>query len=99
MGKLVRDEKDQPVTIQRYSDNLLLALLRAHRPERFRERTSHEHTGSPILLEQIVLLALEKREEQQAARPLVIDATPVSTEGEASRQTVSSDGKMTDTST
>ena len=42
MGKLVRDEKDQPVTIQRYSDNLLLALLRARRPERFRDRTSVE---------------------------------------------------------
>jgi hypothetical protein len=77
MGKLVRDENDQPVTIRRYSDNLLALLLRAHRPEKFRERAPHEHTGT-FSLEQIVLLALEKREEQQAAQPLVIDATPVS---------------------
>jgi hypothetical protein len=93
MGKLVRDENDQPVTIQRYSDNLLALLLRAHRPEKFRDRTSHEHTGGPFLLEQIVLLALEKREEPPAAQPVVIDATPVSTERGADRQTVSSDGK------
>jgi hypothetical protein len=31
-GKLVRDENGQPITVTRYSDNLLLALLKAHRP-------------------------------------------------------------------
>jgi hypothetical protein len=31
-GKLVRGDDGQPITIRRYSDNLLLALLRAHRP-------------------------------------------------------------------
>jgi len=36
-GKLVRDENGQPITIRRYSDNLLLALIKAHRPPR-RER-------------------------------------------------------------
>jgi len=36
-GKLVRDAEGQPITIRRYSDNLLLALIRAHRPPR-RER-------------------------------------------------------------
>jgi hypothetical protein len=34
--------------------------------------------GGPILLEEIVLLALERREEQQErVQPLVIDATPI----------------------
>jgi hypothetical protein len=33
-GKLVRDDDGQPITIRRYSDNLLLALLKAHRPPR-----------------------------------------------------------------
>ena len=33
-GKLVRDENGQPITVTRYSDNLLLALLKAHRPPR-----------------------------------------------------------------
>jgi hypothetical protein len=72
-GRLVRGDDGQPMVIQRYSDQLLITLLRAHRPERFRDRTSHEHTGS-FPLEQIVLLALERRnEEQQPAQPLVID--------------------------
>jgi hypothetical protein len=37
-GKLVRDDDGQPIAIRRYSDNLLLALLKAHRPAR-RERS------------------------------------------------------------
>jgi len=37
-GKLVRDDEGQPITVRRYSDNLLLALLKAHRPPR-RERS------------------------------------------------------------
>jgi hypothetical protein len=37
-GKLVRDDSGQPITIRRYSDNLLLALIKAHRPPR-RERS------------------------------------------------------------
>ena len=38
-GKLVRDDNGQPIAIRRYSDQLLIALLRAHRPEKFRERS------------------------------------------------------------
>jgi len=34
-GKLVRDDDGNPVMVRRYSDTLLLALLRAHRPARF----------------------------------------------------------------
>jgi hypothetical protein len=37
-GKLVRDDDGQPIAIRRYSDHLLLALLKAHRPPR-RERS------------------------------------------------------------
>ena len=37
-GKLVRDEDGQPIAVRRYSDHLLLALLKAHRPPR-RERS------------------------------------------------------------
>ena len=36
-GKLVRDDSGQPIMVRRYSDNLLLALMKAHRPPR-RER-------------------------------------------------------------
>jgi hypothetical protein len=41
-GKLVRDDDDRPMVIQRYSDQLLIALLRAHRPERFRDRVEFD---------------------------------------------------------
>jgi hypothetical protein len=37
-GKVVRDDDGQPIAIRRYSDNLLLALLKARRPPR-RERS------------------------------------------------------------
>ena len=30
-GKLVRDDNGQPIMVRRYSDNLLMALLKAHR--------------------------------------------------------------------
>lgn len=36
-GKVVRDDDGQPIAIRRYSDNLLLALLKVRRPPR-RER-------------------------------------------------------------
>jgi len=34
-GKLVHDDDGNPIMVRRYSDTLLLALLRAHRPARF----------------------------------------------------------------
>ena len=37
-GKMVRDDEGHPVTVRRYSDNLLALLLKAHRPEKFREK-------------------------------------------------------------
>jgi hypothetical protein len=33
-GRLIRDDDGQPIAVRRYSDNLLLALLKAHRPPR-----------------------------------------------------------------
>jgi hypothetical protein len=52
-GRLVRDGEGQPITIRRYSDNLLLALIKAHRPPQ-RERAVAVHlqtepTGSKSL--------------------------------------------------
>jgi len=37
MGKLVRDDDGKVIEVRDYSDHLMLALLRGHRPERFRE--------------------------------------------------------------
>jgi hypothetical protein len=35
-----------PLTLKEYSDSLLLALLRAHRPEKFRDNAKIEHSGT-----------------------------------------------------
>jgi hypothetical protein len=43
---VVRDDDGQPLAIQRYSDQLLLALLRARRPNEFRDRALIEHDVS-----------------------------------------------------
>jgi hypothetical protein len=37
-GRIVRDDHGQPIAVRRYSDNLLLALIKARRPPR-RERS------------------------------------------------------------
>jgi predicted ThiF/HesA family dinucleotide-utilizing enzyme len=45
-GKIVRDDDGQPIAIRRYADTLLLALLKAHRPEKFRDQKLI-HAGDP----------------------------------------------------
>ena len=35
-----------PLTVKKYSEALLLALLKAHRPERFRDNVKLEHSGT-----------------------------------------------------
>jgi hypothetical protein len=42
-GRVVRDDDGQPLAIRRYSDNLLLALLKARRPDKFKDRAVVEH--------------------------------------------------------
>jgi hypothetical protein len=42
-GKVVRDDDGQPLAIRRYSDALMLALLKARRPEKFKDRAVVEH--------------------------------------------------------
>ncbi|WP_395371861.1 hypothetical protein [Komagataeibacter diospyri] len=37
---LVLDEEDKPVLQRRYSDSLLTTLLKAHRPEKYRDRST-----------------------------------------------------------
>jgi hypothetical protein len=47
-----------------YSDNLLLALLKARRPEKYRDRQLIEHR---VTLEKLVTMSMD---------PTLIDATP-----------------------
>lgn len=46
-GKIVRDDDGQPIVIRRYSDELLLAFLRTHRPEKFHDFRMVEITVHP----------------------------------------------------
>ena len=40
-GESQRDAEGKPVTIRKYSDRMLELLLKAHRPEKYRERFDH----------------------------------------------------------
>ena len=42
MGKVARDEAGNVLTVRRYSDSLLTLLLKARRPEKFKERSAVE---------------------------------------------------------
>jgi hypothetical protein len=44
-GKVVRDNDGQPIAIRRYSDALMIALLKARRPERFKDRAMANTTS------------------------------------------------------
>ena len=45
-------------SVREYSDTLLLALLKARRPERFKDRATFEHSGK-MTLEELVRLSME----------------------------------------
>lgn len=50
MGQIVRDpETGKPLKQKKYSDALTALLLKAHRPERFRERHEVKQTGNVTL--------------------------------------------------
>ena len=53
LGKVVQGADGEPLIIRRYSDTVLLALLRAHRPEKYRERSSVEIDVSDKLWERL----------------------------------------------
>lgn len=42
---ILRHEDGSPIIKKRYSDGLLTLLLKAHRPEKFKDRTSQEISG------------------------------------------------------
>src|SRR6516164_4149786 len=53
LGKVGAGSDGEPLMIRRYSDTVLLALLRAHRPEKYRERSSVEIDVSDKLWERL----------------------------------------------
>lgn len=45
-GRQVVDAEGAPLVVRRYSDNLLVTLLKARRPERFKDRVSADFNAS-----------------------------------------------------
>ena len=70
-GKLVSDSTGQPIAIRRYSDVLLIALLKARRPERFKDRTAIEHDISDNLAQR-----LDAGRRRALAATTVVTMTP-----------------------
>jgi hypothetical protein len=82
-GRVVRDDDGNVLTVTRFSDQLLMFMLKARRPERFRESHRVEHTGAdggPIEVMQLVegardrlvgklasVVALDSRRTDEAA--------------------------------
>lgn len=45
MGRIAKDDDGNTLYVRKYSDTLMQLLLRAHRPEKYRERTETKHVG------------------------------------------------------
>jgi hypothetical protein len=72
-GKVVRDDDGQPLAIRRYSDTLMLALLKARRPERFKDRAYIEHDISDRVADRLEAASLRMLGELRAADAVVIE--------------------------
>lgn len=45
-GRVGKDEDGQVGIIRKYSDTMLTLILKANKPEKYREKVDHEHRGS-----------------------------------------------------
>jgi hypothetical protein len=64
-GQLVLDVAGRPVTVRRYSDGLLISLLKAHRPERFHAKGQG---GGRTPLPDYRAIMIDKLRQMAAAR-------------------------------
>jgi hypothetical protein len=73
-GKVVRDNDGQPIAIRRYSDALMLALLKARRPDKFKDRAVVEHDITDGLADR-----LEAARQRALAAPVggIVSRLPV----------------------
>jgi hypothetical protein len=73
-GKVVRDDDGQPIAIRRYSDALMLALLKARRPDKFKDRAVVEHDITDGLADR-----LEAARQRALAAPVggIVSGLPV----------------------
>lgn len=48
VGRIGKDQDGIITTVREYSDSLMTLLLKAHRPDKYRERTDVHHTGELV---------------------------------------------------
>ena len=48
IGRVGKDQDGIITTVREYSDSLMTLLLKAHRPDKYRERQQIEHTGELV---------------------------------------------------
>jgi hypothetical protein len=72
-GKVVRDDDGQPIAIPRYSDTLMLALLKARRPDRFKDRAEVVHDFSDRVADRLEAARLRMLERLRAPAAVVIE--------------------------
>jgi hypothetical protein len=76
-GKLVRDDDGRPLAIQRYSDQLMLVLLKARRPEKFKDRAVVEHDIADGLADRLEAARQCALTASQGTRAPLIDRTVI----------------------
>jgi hypothetical protein len=88
-GKLVKDDNGKVVTVRDYSDNLLLAQLKAHRPEKYRENINVTGTMTVELssrmdaaIKRMEQLAEERRQSFPAPKVIDVEAVPAPAPGQ-----------------
>lgn len=69
-GEITRDKDGQPVTIKEYSDTLTIFLLKAHRPEKYRDNTNVNVSGT-LTLEALVGAAVAPALPTVEAGPVI----------------------------
>ena len=83
LGKVVERADGAPLMIRRYSDTLLALLLRAHRPEKYRERASVEVDVSDKLWARLEAARQRAIGSGVGAVREVLELQPVAEEGAA----------------
>lgn len=68
-GRIRKDQDGQIGTVHRYSDTLLVLLLKAHKPEKFRERRETRHVG--LTPEQAAQMSDEELDQEIKRRGLL----------------------------
>ncbi len=80
-GKIVMTPEGSPLLVTKYSDTLMMALLKGHHPEKYRDRVSTELTGkdgAPLQITAVTVFAQLIERLAQRMEPKLIDGEVIS---------------------